>query len=162
MYRVLPILTREEVEECRKIAATAPFIDGRFTNPHNTAKVNEQLHDQQAYQRTAKLLHGALVRSEDFRNFAFPILVAPPLMTRYQPGIVLVGHLQALERGDLIQIEQQVAPERVRDPALDERDPDQAFALGNRYDLVQRVGGVDDRLAGVELETKLSVAELDA
>jgi PKHD-type hydroxylase len=95
MYRVLPILTREEVEECRKIAATAPFIDGRFTNPHNTAKVNEQLHDQQAYQRTAKLLHGALVRSEDFRNFAFPILVAPPLMTRYQPGMKYGAHTDA-------------------------------------------------------------------
>jgi PKHD-type hydroxylase len=95
MYRVLPILTSEEVKECRDIAASAPFVDGRFTNPHNTAKVNEQLHDQALYQRTAALLQAALVRSEDFRNFAFPVVVAPPLMTRYKPGMKYGAHTDA-------------------------------------------------------------------
>ena len=85
MYKVLPILTPEEVEECRKIAATAPFVDGRFTNPHNTAKQNEQLHDQAAHQRRAQMLQAALVRSEELLNFAFPVKIAPPLITRYQP-----------------------------------------------------------------------------
>jgi PKHD-type hydroxylase len=87
MYRVLPILTREEVEECRTIAASAPFIDGRFTNPHNTAKQNEQLHDQNSYQRSAQLLHAALLRSEDLVNFVFPVRIAPPLITRYKPSM---------------------------------------------------------------------------
>jgi PKHD-type hydroxylase len=87
MYRVLPILTREEVEECRAIAASAPFIDGRFTNPHNTAKQNEQLHDQNSYQRSAQLLHAALLRSEDLVNFVFPVRIAPPLITRYKPSM---------------------------------------------------------------------------
>ena len=95
MYRVLPILTPEEVAECRKIAATAPFVDGRFTNPHNTAKQNEQLHDQALYQRTAQLFHGALIRSEEFREFAFPVVVAPPLMTRYKPGMKYGAHTDA-------------------------------------------------------------------
>ena len=45
MYRVLQILTDAEVAECRRIAAAAPFVDGRITNPHNKAKQNEQLHD---------------------------------------------------------------------------------------------------------------------
>ena len=53
MYRVLEILTAAEVEQCRQIAATAPFVDGRFTNPHNVAKKNEQLHDKAAYETTA-------------------------------------------------------------------------------------------------------------
>ena len=44
---VLQILTEAEVAECRKIAASAPFVDGRITNPHNKAKQNEQLHDAQ-------------------------------------------------------------------------------------------------------------------
>ena len=48
MYRVLPILTEAEVEQCRAIAASAPFVDGRISNPHNTAKANEQLHDAAA------------------------------------------------------------------------------------------------------------------
>jgi PKHD-type hydroxylase len=87
MYKVLPILTAQEVEECRKIAASAPFVDGRLTNPHNTAKQNEQLHDQSAYQRSAQLLQAALVRSEELMNFAFPVKIAPPMITRYKPGM---------------------------------------------------------------------------
>ena len=87
MYKVLPILTPQEVEECRKIAASAPFVDGRMTNPHNTAKQNEQLHDQQSYQRSAQLLQAALVRNEDLLNFTFPVKIAPPLITRYKPAM---------------------------------------------------------------------------
>jgi PKHD-type hydroxylase len=87
MYKVLPILTPQEAEECREIAASAPFVDGRFTNPHNTAKQNEQLHDQSAYQRSAQLLQAALVRNEDLLNFVFPVKIAPPLITRYKSGM---------------------------------------------------------------------------
>ena len=87
MYKILPILTAQEVEECRKIAASAPFVDGRLTNPHNTAKQNEQLHDQSAYQRSAQLLQAALVRNEELMNFAFPVKIAPPMITRYKPGM---------------------------------------------------------------------------
>ena len=56
MYRVLQILTPDEVAECRRIAAAAPFVDGRISNPHNKAKQNEQLHDAAAYQRLS-LIH---------------------------------------------------------------------------------------------------------
>jgi len=87
MYRVLQILSDAEVDECRKIAASAPFVDGRITNPHNTAKQNEQLHDQSAYQKSAQLLQAALVRSEELLNFAFPVRIAPPLITRYKPAM---------------------------------------------------------------------------
>ena len=48
MYRVLQILIGDEIAECRRIAASAPFVDGRISNPHKTAKQNEQLHDQAA------------------------------------------------------------------------------------------------------------------
>ena len=95
MYRILPILTNEEIAECRKIAASAPFVDGRFTNPHNTAKKNEQLHDANAYQRSAQLLQRALVRSEEMRNFTFPVQIAPPLITRYTPGMAYGAHTDA-------------------------------------------------------------------
>jgi PKHD-type hydroxylase len=45
MYRVLPILTPQDVEQCRQIAASTEFIDGKVSNPHNAAKNNQQLHD---------------------------------------------------------------------------------------------------------------------
>ena len=95
MYRILPILTPQEVEECHKIAASAPFVDGRFTNPHNTAKSNEQLHDAKAYERSAQLLQAALVRSEELLNFTFPVKIAPPLITRYRPNMKYGLHTDA-------------------------------------------------------------------
>ena len=95
MYRVLQILTPEEVAECRKIAAAAPFIDGRATNPHATAKQNEQLHDPTAYQKSSDLLRQAMLRSPEFVEFAFPVALAPPMMTRYKPGMKYGGHADA-------------------------------------------------------------------
>jgi PKHD-type hydroxylase len=95
MYRILPLLSAAEVAECRKIAASAPFVDGRITNPHNIAKQNEQLHDPQAYQKSSQLLLAAFGRSEEFREFAFPVMIAPPLITRYTPGMRYGAHADA-------------------------------------------------------------------
>ena len=95
MYRILELLTDAEVAECRRIAAQAPFVDGRITNPHNLTKVNEQLHDPQAYQKSSQLLMNAFGRSEEFREFAFPALIAPPLITRYKPGMKYGAHADA-------------------------------------------------------------------
>jgi PKHD-type hydroxylase len=95
MYRVLPLLTAQEIEECRRIAAAAPFADGRITNPHNKAKQNEQLHDANAYNRSSQLLLQAFSRSEEFREFAFPEMIAPPMLTRYRPGMKYGAHADA-------------------------------------------------------------------
>jgi PKHD-type hydroxylase len=95
MYRVLQILTDAEVAECRQIAASAPFIDGKISNPHNTAKQNEQLHDPAAYQKSSELLKQALARSSEFLEFAFPVALAPPMMTRYKPGMKYGAHADA-------------------------------------------------------------------
>ena len=95
MYRVLDILTPQEVAECRQIAAAATFVHGKISNPHNKAKQNEQLHEQQAYQRSAKIVFDALSRSEEFREFAFPVQIAPPLLTRYKPSMHYGAHADA-------------------------------------------------------------------
>jgi PKHD-type hydroxylase len=95
MYRILQILSPEEVTECKRIAATAPFVHGRVSNPHNKAKDNEQLHEQKAWQQTAHMLGDALMRSEEFCEFAFPAEIAPPLITRYKPGMHYGLHADA-------------------------------------------------------------------
>ena len=95
MYRVLQILTDAEVAECRKIAASAPFVHGRITNPHNKAKENEQLHDAAAYQKSSELLRNAMLRSPEFMDFTFPVSLAPPMMTRYKPGMKYGAHADA-------------------------------------------------------------------
>ena len=95
MYRILNILTDAEIAECRRIAANAPFVDGRISNPHNKTKINEQLHDPQAHQKSSQLLVNAFARSEEFREFAFPVMIAPPLITRYHPGMRYGAHADA-------------------------------------------------------------------
>ena len=95
MYRILPILTDAEIAECRRIAAAAKFVDGRISNPHNTAKQNEQLHEAAPYQQSSELLRQALIRSEEFRNFSFAYALAPPMMTRYKPGMKYGAHADA-------------------------------------------------------------------
>ncbi len=95
MYRVLPLLNAKEVAECRRIAAQTQFIDGRATNPHNKAKNNQQLHDAAASQASAQLMLAAFARSVEFREFAFPAFIAPPMLTRYQPGMSYGAHADA-------------------------------------------------------------------
>ena len=95
MYKVMPILTDEEVAECKRIAAGAQFVHGKVSNPHNKAKDNEQLHEPATYQQSARILHAALMRSDEFRDFAFPASMAPPLITRYNPGHHYGAHTDA-------------------------------------------------------------------
>jgi PKHD-type hydroxylase len=95
MYRVLQVLNDAEIAECRRIAASTPFVDGRITNPHNLAKQNEQLHDPGAYQKSSDLLRQALLRTPEFMEFAFPVALAPPLITRYKPGMKYGAHADA-------------------------------------------------------------------
>ena len=95
MYRILQLLTDAEIAECRRIATSAEFVHGRITNPHMKAKQNEQLHEPHAYQKSSQLLLQAFSRSEEFREFAFPVMIAPPMITRYQPGMHYGAHSDA-------------------------------------------------------------------
>lgn len=95
MYRIVELLQPEVVTECRKIAANATFVHGKISNPHNKAKDNEQLHEQTAYQRSAKLIVNAMSASREFLEFAFPAQIAPPLLTRYRPGMHYGAHADA-------------------------------------------------------------------
>lgn len=78
------------------IARAAKFVDGKITNPHNTTKNNLQVdYADQGYQQSSALGLNALKRSEAFRNFAFPRLIAPPLLSRYEPGMRYGAHADA-------------------------------------------------------------------
>lgn len=92
MFRLIPVLSPEQITTLREIAASAPFVDGRITNPHSTVKNNQQLHDPAACERSAEIMRAALLGSEEFRDFAFPKAVAPPMLTRYEPGMSYGAH----------------------------------------------------------------------
>lgn len=87
MFKQLKILDQGQVNEIKKIAASAQFVDGKISNPHSKVKNNLQLHDLEAYDKTSKILNDALMSNPEFTDFAFPEKIAPPLVTRYKPGM---------------------------------------------------------------------------
>ena len=87
------VLTPEEIADLRDMAARARFVDGRITAPNSTVKDNLQVdHADAAYQASSRMLANALQRNEAFRNFAYPALMAPPLLARYEPGMRYGAH----------------------------------------------------------------------
>ncbi len=87
MFKQLSLLNPSQVRELKEIAASAQFVDGKISNPHSKIKNNLQMHDQQAYNRSSKILHDALMTNQEFLDFAFPEKILPPLITRYRPGM---------------------------------------------------------------------------
>ncbi len=103
MFKEITVLTTGQVAALRAIAASAHFVDGRISNPHSKVKQNLQLHDEAAYQKSSQILMQAMLAHEDFRNFAFPVVMLPPMMTRYTPDMRYGAHADAafLQLGDL-------------------------------------------------------------
>jgi PKHD-type hydroxylase len=89
------VLTRAEIEELRAIAARANFIDGRISAPGAPVKNNRVVGDPALFDRSAQLVADALFRSEDFRVFAFPKSMTPPVLTRYGTGMYYGTHTDA-------------------------------------------------------------------
>lgn len=88
MFRLIEnVLSAQQLAELHRIVDNANFVDGRISNPHSKAKNNLHLNDQNAYQRSAQIMTEALLSNEDFHNYAFPKQLAPPLTTRYEPGM---------------------------------------------------------------------------
>lgn len=92
MFKEIPVLNPSQIEQIKQIAATAKFVDGRISNPHSKVKNNLQLHDAESYQRSSQIMSQALQANEEFRDFAFPVAMAPPLLTRYTPGMHYGAH----------------------------------------------------------------------
>ena len=97
MFLEVPdLLTPEEVDRLRELAKTMKFVDGRATNPHSKVKNNTQLdYADPHYKESAQLMHQALQRSPEVRDFVFPKMIAPPLLTRYHPGMNYGAHSDA-------------------------------------------------------------------
>jgi PKHD-type hydroxylase len=90
------VLNADEIARLRAIAAASRFVDGRITNPHSEVKKNLQIDPTDArVEEAAKLMAGALFRIEDFRNFAFPRVLAPPILAKYAPGMHYGAHSDA-------------------------------------------------------------------
>ena len=86
-------LKADEVARLRDLATRVTFVDGRISNPHNQAKKNLQASETDPlYAESSKIVADAFARSGPFRDFAFPALVAPPLLARYEVGMTYGAH----------------------------------------------------------------------
>jgi PKHD-type hydroxylase len=82
------ILTQAEIERLREIAGQIEFVDGRASNPDNITKINLQADPKSPlYTESSNIVMAALVRSREFRDFAFPKRIAPPMLAKYHPGM---------------------------------------------------------------------------
>jgi PKHD-type hydroxylase len=96
MFRSIPdVLTPAELNQLRAIAARSPFVDGRISAVGSPVKNNLRVGDENALRQSAQIVGQALVRSEDFRVFAFPKAMTPPLLTRYDTGMHYGLHIDS-------------------------------------------------------------------
>ncbi len=92
-------MSEDQIRELKAIAASAPFVDGKISNPHSRVKNNLQLHDATAYEKTSGILTKALASNREFMDFAMPMKFAPPLITRYKPGMEYGLHPDSAQIG---------------------------------------------------------------
>ncbi|HUO02924.1 MAG TPA: Fe2+-dependent dioxygenase [Rhizomicrobium sp.] len=86
-------LTPAEVTRLTQLAGELTFLEGRLSNPNNVTKVNLQADRRDPrYAESAQIVLDAFQRSRPFRDFAFPKIIAPPLLSRYEPGMKYGAH----------------------------------------------------------------------
>jgi PKHD-type hydroxylase len=86
-------LNPAEIARLTQLARELPFVEGRLSNPNNVTKVNLQADRRDPrYAESAQIVLDAFQRSRPFRDFAFPKLIAPPLLSRYEPGMKYGAH----------------------------------------------------------------------
>lgn len=92
MVRLFPLLDGAQVARLVEIASAAEWIDGRASNPTSKAKNNLQIDGGAARDESGKLLGDALKASAAFNEIALPVAIAPPLLSKYQPGMAYALH----------------------------------------------------------------------
>ena len=92
MYRLFQLLDSAQIARLTDIAGSANWVDGRTTNPTNSGKNNQQIESGAARDESGLLLAEALRASPAFNEFALPVAVAPPLLSRYASGMGYAIH----------------------------------------------------------------------
>ena len=92
MYRLFQLLDTEQITRLTDIARSAKWVDGRTTNPTNVGKNNQQIEPGRARDESGMLLADALKANMMFNEVALPVAVAPPLLSKYSPGMGYAIH----------------------------------------------------------------------
>ena len=94
--KISNLLDAAEIARLLALSRELRFVDGRASNPANTTKQNLQA-DQgdPRYGESMQIVGAALTRSREFVDFAMPKRIAPPMMSRYEPGMKYGAHADA-------------------------------------------------------------------
>lgn len=96
VLHVPDVLTAAQVQDCRKVLEAAPWVDGRVTAGHQSARAKDNLQlpeDLDEAKRLGDVILGALERNPLFMSAALPLKVFPPLFNRYQDGQSFGNHV---------------------------------------------------------------------
>lgn len=90
------LLQAPEVARLTTLSQGMRFVDGRASNSGFDQKRNLQADTSDAaYAESVKIVADAFARSREFRDFALPRRIAPPLLARYEPGMKYGPHADA-------------------------------------------------------------------
>jgi len=90
------LLSPGDVARLTALSRELRFVDGRVTNPANTTKQNLQAdHADPRFTESVQVVQTAIMRSQEFMDFAMPKRIAPPLLSRYEPGMKYGAHADA-------------------------------------------------------------------
>jgi PKHD-type hydroxylase len=94
--KIRNLLSPAEIERLSALSGEVRFVDGRASNPANVTKNNLQADaGDPKYTESVQIVNAALARSREFMDFALPKRVAPPLLSRYEPGMKYGAHADA-------------------------------------------------------------------
>jgi PKHD-type hydroxylase len=94
--KIRNLLSPAEIDRLVALSHELRFVDGRASNPANVTKNNLQADaGDPKYAESVQIVNAALARSREFMDFALPKRVAPPLLSRYEPGMKYGAHADA-------------------------------------------------------------------
>lgn len=96
LLKIRNLLTSAEIARLQQLSRELRFVEGRLTNPANVTKNNQQADpSDRGYAESVQIVNAAFARSREFMDFALPKRVAPPLLSRYEPGMQYGLHADA-------------------------------------------------------------------
>jgi PKHD-type hydroxylase len=96
LLQVPKVLGDAEIARCLDVMGGAPWVDGRVTAGHQSARAkhNQQIAEgSSAARELGQLVVGALERSPLFITAALPRRIFPPLFNRYEGGMTFGAHV---------------------------------------------------------------------
>jgi len=97
VFHIIPeLLLPSEVARLQALSQTIKFEDGRASNADYSKKNNLQpSHTDPGYKEASGIVQQGLSRNEYFRDYCMPKTMAPPMMTKYQPGMAYGEHVDS-------------------------------------------------------------------